>query len=393
MPLNGERAYQVMQENGVDTIISTSTENVYYTSNYWCLGKKLYAGHQVYALLPLEGEPAIVASLDEADLIVNSGTWIEDHRFYGKSKVELGQLDDPSEQTEALMKIYQEAKPEADGVSALLKVLDEKGLTKGVIALDPTGLTSSQYDYIKENLPDVNLIDGAPLLSSIRLVKTGPEVDRIRRATEITEKSMEDALEIARPEITELDLAGMFAYSVAYEGGQVTQNLIGFRERSAFPNPVPSMFEAKRRDVVRMTFGCTWDHYHSNVSRTAAIGPPLGKVKRRWEAVIGAQDAVIDAIEPGVKVSELYTAAEKVLAGADVKVYSPEFGHGLGVECNEIPRIEADGELELLEGMALNVDIPVLELGWGGIQLEDTVLVTGNGCELLTKTDRTLYLL
>ncbi|MCW3991998.1 MAG: aminopeptidase P family N-terminal domain-containing protein, partial [Candidatus Bathyarchaeota archaeon] len=194
MPLNGERAYQVMQENGVDTIISTSTENVYYTSNYWCLGKKLYTGHQVYALLPLEGEPAIVASLDEADLIVDSETWIGDHRFYGKSKVELGQLDEPSEQTGALVKIYQEAKPEADGVSALLKALDEKGLTKGVIALDPTGLTSSQYGYIKENLPEANLIDGAPLLSSIRLVKTGPEVERIRRATEITEKSMEDAL-------------------------------------------------------------------------------------------------------------------------------------------------------------------------------------------------------
>jgi len=72
---------------------------------------------------------------------------------------------------------------------------------------------------------------------------------------------------------------------------------------------------------------------------------------------------------------------------------SPSFGHGLGVECNERPWIEAGGDGELLEGMILNVDIPYLELGWGGVQLEDTVLVTKDGFELLTNTDRTLYLL
>jgi len=68
-------------------------------------------------------------------------------------------------------------------------------------------------------------------------------------------------------------------------------------------------------------------------------------------------------------------------------------GHGLGIECNEMPVISKTGEDELLEGMVVNVDIPILELGWGGIQLEDTILVTSDGFELLTRTDRTLYLL
>jgi Xaa-Pro aminopeptidase len=185
----------------------------------------------------------------------------------------------------------------------------------------------------------------------------------------------------------------MFAYSGAYDGGQVTQNFIGFRDRSAFPNPVPSMYEAKRRDIVRMTIGCTWGHYHSNISRTAVIGPPLAKVKRRWEAVERAQEVAIDIIKPGIKVSEVYGAIEKVLSESDVKVISPEFGHGLGVECNEMPQLTLEGERELLDGMVINLDVPILELGWGGVQLEDTVLVTGDGCILLTNTDRTLYLL
>jgi len=289
MPLNGERAFEIMQREGVDTLVASSTENVYYVSNYWSLGKRLGCGVQAYAVLPIEAVPAIVAPLDEADLVLDSQTWIEDIRFHGSSKVEVGQPEEPSEQTELLLKLHKGARSETDGVSALLKTIEEKGLADGVIALDASGLTPSLYEQIKSKLSGAKLVDGASLLGEIRLVKTESELGRIKRATAITEKSMEDALEIARSEITELDLAGMYAYSVAYDGGQVTQNLIGFRERSAFPNPVPSLFEAERRDLVRMIFGCTWDHYHSNISRTAVIGRPLQKMQRRWEAVMSAQ--------------------------------------------------------------------------------------------------------
>jgi Xaa-Pro aminopeptidase len=393
MPLNGERAFEIMQREGVDTLIASSTENVYYVSNYWSLGMKLGCGVQAYAVLPIKEVPAIVAPVDEADLVLDSQTWIEDIRFHGSSKVEISRPEEPFEQTELLLKLYEGAKPEADGATALHKALEEKGLAEGVIALDASGLTPSLYEQIKSKLPGAKLVDGASLLREIRLVKTESEVERIKRATAITEKSMEDALEIARSEITELDLAGMYAYSVAYDGGQVTQNLIGFRERSAFPNPVPSLFEAERRDLVRMTFGCTWDHYHSNISRTAVIGRPLQKVQRRWEAVMSAQDAALDAVEPGAKIGDVCGAALKALEDADVKGFSGGVGHGLGVECNERPWIEKDAEGELLEGMVVNIDIPVLELGWGGTQLEDTILVTSDGFELLTRTDRTLYLL
>jgi Xaa-Pro aminopeptidase len=382
-----------MQDRGVDALVASSTENVFYVSDYWSLGKRLGCGVQAYVLLPMKGDPSIVAPLSEADLTVDSETWIEDIRFYGESKVEVGQPEEPSEQTKSLLELYKTAQPEADGTSCLLKTLEERGLTGGVIALDTTDITPDMYELIKGKLPDATIVDGAELLREIRLVKTGPEVERIRRATEITEKSMEDALEIARAEITELDLAGMFAYSIAYDGGKVTQNLIGFRERSAFPNPVPTLLEAKRRDLVRMTLGCTWGHYHSNISRTAVIGRPLGKATRRWEAVQAAQDAALDAVSPGTKFSDMYVAAAKELEAAEVKGFSEYIGHSLGVECNETPWIGKESEGELLEGMVVNIDIPVLELGWGGTQLEDTVLVTSDGYELLTKTERTLYLL
>jgi Xaa-Pro aminopeptidase len=109
--------------------------------------------------------------------------------------------------------------------------------------------------------------------------------------------------------------------------------------------------------------------------------------------VITAQEAALDMVKPGIKVSDVYATAEKELRAADLKQINAAFGHGLGVECMEKPIISKDEDMELMEGMVLNIDIPYLELGWGGVQLEDTILVTDDGFELITNTERTLYLL
>lgn len=392
MPMNRERAYQSMQSQGVDAIVASSLENVYYISDYWSLGQQLRCGTQVYALLPLDGDPAIVAPMDEMDLVVESGSWIDDVCFHGTLNVEVARTDEASDQTLRLIDLYRAAEPESDSVSALIKVLEGRKLTHGVLALDASGIPSGLFEAIRKELPEAELVDGTDLMREIRLIKTEEEVNRIKRATEITEKSMEDALEIARPEIMEIDLAGMFEYSVAYDGGKVTYNLIGFRERSGFPHPIPSTLEARRGDVIRMTLGCTWRHYHSNISRTAVIGRPSSRARKQWEAVVKAQEAALDAIRPGAKIPEVYAAAEGELKAAGLKHYNAYFGHGLGVECDERPMIEKDGG-ELLEGMIINIDVPYLELGSGGVQLEDTILVTADGFTLLTRTDRTLYLL
>jgi len=299
MPLNRERAVQLMQDRGVDALVASSTENVYYVSDYWSLSKNLGCGVEAYVVLPLNNDPAIIAPMNEADLIIHSGTWIDDLRFYGEPNVDVGEVEEPSEQTASLLKIHKETKTETDGTSALLKALEDLGVNKGAIALDTSDLSPTIFEHIKGKIPDSKIIDGSSLLREIRQVKTQPGV----------------------------------------------------------------------------------------------IGRPLGKAQRLWEAVQGAQDSVLDIIKPGVKLSELYAEAEKELAKAEVKMRTPSIGHGLGVECNERPWIERGGEAELLEGMVVNVDIPILELGWGGLQIEDTILVTGDGCELLTKTDRGLYLL
>ena len=141
MPLNGERAFKVLQREGIDALIATSTENIFCISNYWSLGKRLDCGVEAYAILPLKGNPAIIAPLNEADLLVENQTWIGDIWFYGESGVDLGEPEDPPEETSLVMGFYSSANPEADGASALLKAVEDKGLTGAKIALDTSGLS------------------------------------------------------------------------------------------------------------------------------------------------------------------------------------------------------------------------------------------------------------
>ena len=98
-----------------------------------------------------------------------------------------------------------------------------RGYAKKTIAVDGNGVTPSRWENIKRNLPDAKIVDGSKLLDEIRMVKTLEEVELIKKATEIAEKSMEDALEIAQAGIMELDLSQMFSYSVAEDGGRVTK--------------------------------------------------------------------------------------------------------------------------------------------------------------------------
>ena len=392
MPLNKNRAFELMKRQGIDAIIASSLENVYYISDYWSLSRQLRCGAQAYALLPLNNEPSLIAPIYEADLVLDSGTWINDVCFFGQSNLRISKSNTGSEETQKLVKFYSEACRQRDPFETLLKSIIDKKLDKGVLAVEMAGFLQL-YDVLRNKLPDAKIVDGTEVLREIRKIKTKEEVEVIERATEITEKSMEDSLEIARPEISELDLAGMFEYSVAYDGGRVTYNLIGFGERSAYPNPIPSPFEAKRGDLIRLTLGCSWRHYNSNISRTAVVGNAQPMFKKRWNVVLDAQEKVLEKVKPGARFSDLYTAAEKEFSSGGFKSLHLSFGHGIGIECNEPPIVEKENDEQLLEGMVLNIDIHLLELGVGGLQIEDTIVVTEKGYRMLTKTDRSLYIL
>jgi Xaa-Pro aminopeptidase len=392
MPLNKERAKKIMEKAGVDAIVATSPSNVFYVSDYYSTGMQLGCRTQGYALLPLDAEPALMAPLAEADLVAESRSWIRDVYWYGCLKINVSKNTNASEITKQIIESMKTA-TEQTPCDSLVIAVTKRGLAKKTIAVDSLGLSPIRWENIRRNLPDAKIVDGSCLLEEIRAVKTFEEIELIKKATEITEKSMEDALEIAQPDIMELDMSQMFSYSVSEDGGRVTLDHIGFGERSAYPNPTPTTHQLTKGDLIRMSLGAAWGHYHGNVARTAALGKVSAEAEKRLQIIIDAQEAAFDAAKPGVTFGDVYTVAQKELEKGGLRECSMSLGHSLGVDMNERPWISPGEKTRVEEGMVISVDVPYLDLGWGGLEMEDSIVVTKKGLRLLTNTERTLYLI
>jgi Xaa-Pro aminopeptidase len=140
--------------------------------------------------------------------------------------------------------------------------------------------------------------------------------------------------------------------------------------------------------------GAMQDGYASDMTRMLFLGSPGAKVKRLYRAVLEAQLAAIDAVRQGVKASAIDAAARKVLKSYDLeRAFVHSTGHGLGLEIHEPPRIGKRGRARLKAGMTITIEPGVYLEGFGGIRIEDTVLVTRGGCEVLTPTSKDLKII
>lgn len=390
MPLNDERARTLMAERGVDILVATSPQNIYYITDYWSLGLE-HGVLEAFALLPQEGDPLLVAPVEEIDIIAESEARFGALYLYGPLGFEASSSWE-AEKTGSILSLLEVSKIYIDALPALSAALRDLDPHQRV-ALDSSGMDPMILEALKAWLGGLDVVEGCRLLWEVRMVKTPSEVERLRRATEVVEKAMEDALEIISPGVSEIEVSGMYKYSTASDGGEATLTLFGFGERSSYPNPLPSTLEASRGDVVRLRVGCSLGHYHSRVSRTAVLGRPSKMVRESWEAILSAQESALDVLTPGVLASEIYERVENELRRRGLRPVRFSVGCGIGLESCEPPSLGRGSEEKLMEGMIVALDVRHLRLGSYGVEVEDLYHLRDGEAEPLTQTTRELYLL
>ena len=160
-------------------------------------------------------------------------------------------------------------------------------------------------------------------------------------------------------------------------------------ERSALPHAHPTGYRLVGNELLLIDMGACLDGYCSDMTRVVHLGPPAKRVKQMYAAVLEAQLAAIDAVRPGATAGSVDKAARQVLKkhGLD-KAFVHSTGHGLGLEIHEPPRLGRKDETILVPGMAITIEPGAYVEGQGGIRIEDTVLVTATGCEILTPTPK-----
>lgn len=389
---NSDRAQKIAQRENVDAFIATSMSNVAYATGFW--SPPLYCFvEEAFAVIPVDnpGIRGLVCFVAGWDQIVDLG--LEDIDVIPYGKFYYHRKDDVQIDKQDL-RIFNETSNASDlsEIEALIALVKKYNLDNKSIAIDEKGITLSQFDVLKAALPDAKWKMGHSLLREIRTIKRPEEVERIRAVAEITENAVHKALEIAEEGITELDMARVLTKEMAQNDAVPVLICIGFGTKSAHPNSLPTTRELQRGNIIRFDVGARRLLYHSDLARIATFGEPSEKIVRYYNALLAGQEAAINLVKAGTVVSDVFKAAMDAAHSEGLPHYQRHhIGHGIGADLYDEPLITRDSDIQLESGMVINIETPYYELGFGGLQTEDAVLVKEDGCEFLTSGNRPLY--
>jgi len=235
------------------------------------------------------------------------------------------------------------------------------------------------------------------IVEQARVIKDAGELSTLREAARRLTPVAEAAFEAAKPGVTERAVAARIEAAIR-EGGferPAFDTIVASGPNGALPHYRAGDRVLERGDVVVLDFGGVLDGYCSDLTRTVALAPPSAEARRVHQAVREAQQAAIDAVKPGIATTDVDRAARRVLEAHSLgEAFGHGTGHGLGLDVHEDPRVtrpRADvAPVPLEPGMVFTIEPGAYLPGWGGVRIEDDVLVTDRGCEVLTSVSYAL---
>ncbi|WP_422368605.1 M24 family metallopeptidase [Pelagibius sp.] len=394
MLLNAPRLRQIAQEARLDALIATAPENVTYASGYWALSQWIRRGPQTYVILPTAdlSRARVIAATSLIDLLADQDVWVGDIQRFGFFQADrANSLTEPLDIAQA--RLY-DLKADASAMDALKRAISELGLDTARVGMDELGLLPGAWEDIQESFPQATFCKAAEHFRRIRAVKTEEEISRLRQAAQITERSIAAALDVACDGATERDLARAFHAQTVLEDATPVLGCIGFGPRGAMPNVQPSGRPLARNDVIRFDVGGRYQHYRADIARNAVLGDPCTRMRTYHEALHTGVAEALAMIRPGVRASDVFDTAVRAVREAGLTGYKrSHVGHGIGIDGYDLPSLAPDSSDVIEEGMVLCVETPYYELGWCGLQVEDTVVVRAGGIETFMTTDGRLQVL
>lgn len=233
-------------------------------------------------------------------------------------------------------------------------------------------------------------------VEEIRQIKDEEEIALIARAEEIGDEAFQHVLKLIKPGMTELEIAMELEFQMRRCGasGVSFDTIVASGKRSSMPHGVASSKKVEAGDFITMDFGCMYQGYCSDMTRTIALGKVDEKQETVYNLVRKAQEDALQAIRAGVAGKEIHAVAQNVFQDAG---YGPFFGHGLGhsvgLEIHEEPRFSPKAEEIIQENMVITVEPGLYLSNWGGVRIEDLVVVKKDGCINLTHSPKELIIL
>ena len=276
---------------------------------------------------------------------------------------------------------------------SLAPILAETGWRR--LGFEQKHLTYALYRELSAGLA-VEPVPVDDLVEELRMVKDETEAALLRRGAACLDRGFAHILSYIKPGLSEQAVSLELEFYLRRLGAEGTsfRFIVASGERGAMPHGVASPKELAPGDLVTMDFGAVFDAYATDMTRTVCLGEPDRRQREVYEVVRQAQQAAAAGIRPGLTGKEADALARDMIAAAGFGEYFGHgLGHGVGLETHEQPVLSPRGEVILSPGMVVTVEPGIYIPGWGGVRIEDMVLVTATGAEILTRATRELIII
>lgn len=239
----------------------------------------------------------------------------------------------------------------------------------------------------EEASPEIAFVNIEEEIGDLRIIKTAYEIEQLRQAEHIGDIAFEEILDYLKPGVTELEIAARLEFSMKMHGasGISFDPIVASGRNSSMPHAIPSNKKLEVGDFVTLDFGCKYNGYCSDMTRTVVIGKASDRQKHIYDTVLQAQRAVLEQVKPGMTGVEIDAIARNVIYEAGYEgCFGHGLGHGTGLNVHESPRASLRYDKQVTTGMTLTVEPGIYVKDFGGVRIEDLIVFNETGYENLT---------
>ena len=354
MMLRVEKLRKKMQEENLDSFLITSPYNLRYLTNF--------TGTTGLAVITLE-----------------KAFFITDFRY--------------TEQAAAQAQGFEIIKNVGPIFEEVADLVQKEGLRE--LGFEETTVSFLEYSVLEEII-DAQLIPISGMIEELREIKDEEEIAIIEKACSIADLAYDHILKMIQPGMTEIEVANQLDFYMRSLGASDVsfETIVASGLRSAMPHVVDSKKIIEQGDLITIYFGCYYEGYVSDMTRTFAIGDPGEQLKEIYQIVLEAQLAVLEVAKPGVTGKQLDAVARDYITKHGYgEAFGHSTGHGIGLEIHEGPNVSVRAEKQFVPGNIITDEPGIYLPGIGGVRIEDDLLITSDGNRVLTHSPKELIIL
>jgi len=280
-----------------------------------------------------------------------------------------------------------------NGIESYGKFVSDLAITS--LGIEGDYINFTLYSRLNQGLDGVEMKSVTGLVETLRMVKDQDEINALRTASEISDKALELTVPYIKAGVTEMELIARLEYNLKMNGaeGLSFDSMILSGTKTSLLHGNPDSKQLEKGDFVLFDFGALYKGYHADMSRTFVIGHADEKQKELYEIIKRAEMESIQTLKAGITGKVPDDKVRSIIPEKYIEYYYPGLGHGVGLQVHEDPFLGATSEFVLEEGMTVTVEPGIYIPGYGGLRIEDTVLVKKDSYEIFNKFPRELTVL